>query len=173
MKKSELKRIINEELGRYMFFENLRIIKNAADEMLKLDDKMVDGILASGHDWAADHIATSKDDVEEVYNFLMNKKVAGPVGMDEKKLSPKQMKIAKAAPPEDKITGADFAALRKGLNEASKLKIAGHSEYDNPTEIYTNKGDVLIKRYHSGGFYITTIKKNDIPTLINFLQSAR
>jgi len=24
------------------------------------------------------------------------------------------MKIAKAAPPEDKITGADFAALRKG-----------------------------------------------------------
>ena len=114
MKKSELKRIINEELGRYMFFENLKIIKNAVDEMLKLDDKMVDGILASGHDWAADHIATSKDDVEEVYNFLMNKKVAGPVGMDEKKLSPKQMKIAKAAPPEDKITGADFAALRKG-----------------------------------------------------------
>ena len=88
MKKSELKRIINEELGRYMFFENLKIIKNAVDEMLKLDDKMVDGILASGHDWVADHIATSKDDVEEVYNFLINQKVAGPVGMDEKKSFP-------------------------------------------------------------------------------------
>jgi len=80
--------------------------------MLQLDEKMVDGILASGHDWAADHIATSKDDVEEVYNFLMNKKA--PIEIDEKKLSSKQMKIAKAAPPEDKITGADFAALRKG-----------------------------------------------------------
>jgi hypothetical protein len=33
--------------------------------------------------------------------------------MDEKKLSQKQQKIASAAPPEDKITGADFAALRK------------------------------------------------------------
>lgn len=31
----------------------------------------------------------------------------------EKKLSPKQKKIAQAAPPPDKITGADFAALKK------------------------------------------------------------
>jgi len=32
--------------------------------------------------------------------------------MEEAELSPKQKKIAQAAPPEDKITGADFAALR-------------------------------------------------------------
>jgi len=99
---------LNEELGRYMFFENLKTIKQMVDEMLELDEEMVDGVLASGHDWAEDHIATSKDDVDEVYHFLMNKKVP----MDE--LTKKQMKIAKAAPPEDKITGADFAALRKG-----------------------------------------------------------
>ena len=79
--------------------------------MLELDEKMVDGILASGHDWVEDHIATSKDDVEEVYNFLMTKKV--PVEVDEKELSAKQKKIAAAAPPEDKITGADFKALKK------------------------------------------------------------
>jgi hypothetical protein len=30
-----------------------------------------------------------------------------------KKLSPKQMKIASAAAPKDKITGADFAELKK------------------------------------------------------------
>lgn len=114
----KLKKSIKEDLGNYMFFENLKIIKNAVDEMLKLDEQMVDGILASGHDWAEDHISTSKDDVEEVYNFLMTKKVVGPVGMDEKKeLSAKQKKIAAAAPPKDKITGADFAALR-----ASKKK---------------------------------------------------
>ena len=70
-----------------------------------------DGILASGHDWAEDHIATSKDDVEEVYNFLMTKKV--PMEVDERELSAKQKKIAAAAPPEDKITGADFKALKK------------------------------------------------------------
>lgn len=31
----------------------------------------------------------------------------------KKKLSPKQMKIAGAASPKDKITGADFKALKK------------------------------------------------------------
>ncbi len=30
-----------------------------------------------------------------------------------KKYSKKQMKIARVAPPRDKITGADFAALKK------------------------------------------------------------
>jgi len=109
----KLKKSIKEDLGNYMFFQNLKTIKQMVDDLLKLDEKMVDGILASGHDWAEDHIATSKDDVEEVHNFLMNKKVAMPVGMNEKKqLSPKQKKIAAAAPPEDEITGADFKVLR-------------------------------------------------------------
>ena len=125
MKKIELRQLIKEELTQltkkksklneiqehYMFFENLKIIKKAVDEMLELDKQKVDDILSNGHDWAEDHIATSKDDVEEVYNFLMTRKTF--VELDEKKqLSPKQKKIAAVAPPEDKITGADFAALR-------------------------------------------------------------
>ena len=122
MNKQTLRRIIREEAKKiiaeshseqenYMFFQNLKSIKQMVDEMLELDEKMVDGILASGHDWAEDHIATSKDDVDEVYHFLMTHKA--PMEIDEKELSPKQKKIAAAAPPEDKITGADFAALRK------------------------------------------------------------
>jgi hypothetical protein len=158
---------LNEELGRYMFFENLKIIKNAVDEMLELDDEIVDGILASGHDWAEDHIATSKDDVEEVYNFLMTKKVP----MDE--LTKKQQKIAKAAPPEDKITGADFAALRKGLNESRKLKIGDDGYGNKDTEVYMDGGDLIIRHKRSGGIDTVVIEKNDIPALINFLQSAK
>jgi len=80
----KLKKAMNEDLNNYMFFQNLETIKQMVDELLELDEKMVDGILASGHDWAEDHIATSKDDIEEVYNFLMAEKVVGPVGMDEK-----------------------------------------------------------------------------------------
>lgn len=80
----KLKKSIKEDLGNYMFFQNLKSIKQMVDDLLALDEKMVDGILASGHDWAEDHIATSKDDVEEVHNFLMTKKVVGPVGMGEK-----------------------------------------------------------------------------------------
>ena len=48
-----------EERRHYMFFSNLKAIKGMAEEML-----------ADGHDWASDHIATSKDDVEEVHNWL-------------------------------------------------------------------------------------------------------
>jgi|688.fasta_scaffold279474_3 hypothetical protein len=56
----------------YMFFQNLKTIKKMVDAMLKMDPKHVDQILSNGHGWAADHIATSKDDVEEVGGFLMN-----------------------------------------------------------------------------------------------------
>jgi hypothetical protein len=56
----------------YMFFQNLKTIRDAADAILGMNENMVDMILLNGHDWASDHIATSKDDVEEVYNFLKN-----------------------------------------------------------------------------------------------------
>jgi hypothetical protein len=55
-----------------MFFGNLKIIKKHVDAMLQMDPEHVQEILSNGHDWAADHIATSKDDVEEVAGFLMN-----------------------------------------------------------------------------------------------------
>ena len=83
----KLKKSMNEDLNNYMFFQNLETIKQMVDELLELDEKMVDSILASGHDWAEDHIATSKDDIEEVHNFLMAEKVVGPVGMDEAETS--------------------------------------------------------------------------------------
>lgn len=54
----------------YMFFSNLKVIKEKVDAMLAMDASQVDAMLSDGHDWASDHIATSKDDVEEVYNWL-------------------------------------------------------------------------------------------------------
>jgi len=80
----KLKKHMNEDLGNYMFFQNLKTIKQMVDELLKLDEKMVDAILSNGHDWAEDHIATSKDDIEEVHNFLTTKRVVAPSEMDEK-----------------------------------------------------------------------------------------
>lgn len=56
----------------YMFFQNLKNIKKMVDAMLQLDPAQVDQMLSDGHGWAADHIATSKDDVEEVGGFLMS-----------------------------------------------------------------------------------------------------
>ena len=49
--------------------------------------------------------------LREVYNFFKTK-----LSVNEKMLSDKQKKIASAAPPEDKITGADFADLYEKNN---------------------------------------------------------
>jgi hypothetical protein len=55
-----------------MFFGNLKIIKKYVDAMLQMNPDQVQEILSDGHDWAADHVATSKDDIQEVGDFLMN-----------------------------------------------------------------------------------------------------
>ena len=55
----------------YMFFGNLKTIKRLVDILLEMDPDKVSSVLSNGHDWAEDHIATSKDDIEEVANFLI------------------------------------------------------------------------------------------------------
>lgn len=78
---------LNEgETKNYMFFQNLKTIKEAVDKMLALDPAEVDSILKNGHDWANDHIATSKDDIEEVCGFLCNAKVQESEGKKETEL---------------------------------------------------------------------------------------
>lgn len=57
------------ETQNYMFFGNLQTMKRLIDKMLEMDESKIDEILKD-HNWALDHIATSKDDVEEVFNFL-------------------------------------------------------------------------------------------------------
>jgi hypothetical protein len=56
----------------YMFFGNLKIIKREIDKLIQMDPEKVDSILSNNHDWASDHIATAKDDIQEVSDFLIN-----------------------------------------------------------------------------------------------------
>lgn len=60
----------DDEHENYMFFSNLKQIKMMAEKLLALDKDEVDEMLSDGHDWAQDHISTSKDDIEEVCNFF-------------------------------------------------------------------------------------------------------
>lgn len=62
----------NDHDNNYMFFENLKTIKKMVDSMLQMNPEQVEKMLENGHGWAIDHIATSKDDIEEVGDFLMN-----------------------------------------------------------------------------------------------------
>lgn len=66
----KIKRFVeDEDSSRYMFYKNLEQIKRQCEEMLELDD--IDDILED-HDWASDHISTSKESIDQVYEFLMN-----------------------------------------------------------------------------------------------------
>lgn len=58
----------------YMFFQNLKEIRDNIDTLLSMDESEVDQTLSNGHDWATEHIATAKDDIEEVTSFLKYRK---------------------------------------------------------------------------------------------------
>jgi hypothetical protein len=61
-----------KESSRYMFFSNLQQMRRQCDMLLDLDHSMVENILENGHDWAQDHIAEAKNNMDQVFDFLMN-----------------------------------------------------------------------------------------------------
>lgn len=71
-----IKRLIkessDEHSSRYMFFSNLEQIRRQCDLLLDLDRNMIESILENGHDWAQDHIAEAKNNMDQVFDFLMN-----------------------------------------------------------------------------------------------------
>ena len=68
-----IKETHEEKSSRYMFFSNLEQMRRQCDLLLDLDRDMVEGILEHGHDWAQDHISEAKNNMDQVFDFLMNK----------------------------------------------------------------------------------------------------
>jgi len=60
----------------YMFFNNLKTIHRNCQEMLEYDENKVNDLLNRGHNWAEDHMSSSKEMVTHVYNFLSNEGVS-------------------------------------------------------------------------------------------------
>ena len=68
-----VKKVLNEQKSnRYMFFSNLEQMKRQCELLLDLDEDMVESILENGHDWAQDHISEAKNNMDQVFDFLMN-----------------------------------------------------------------------------------------------------
>ena len=61
-----------KESSRYMFFSNLEQMRRQCNLLLDLDHDMIESILDNGHDWAQDHIAESKNNMDQVFDFIMN-----------------------------------------------------------------------------------------------------
>lgn len=70
-----IRKVLKEEergSSRYMFFSNLQQMRRQCDLLLDLDQEMVESILENGHDWAQDHIAEAKNNMDQVFDFIMN-----------------------------------------------------------------------------------------------------
>jgi len=86
-----LSRIINSVLreederrsSRYMFFSNLEQMRRQCDLLLDMDHDMIEDILENGHDWAQDHISEAKNNMDQVFDFLMNETERDGMEMDD------------------------------------------------------------------------------------------
>jgi hypothetical protein len=71
-----IKKVLMEESekhsSRYMFFSNLEQMKRQCEMLLDMDQSEIESILENGHDWAQDHIAEAKNNMDQVFDFLKN-----------------------------------------------------------------------------------------------------
>lgn len=72
-----IKKVLKEETQRYMFFSNLEQMKRQIEILLDFDRSFIESVLDDGHDWAQDHIAEAKNNMDQVFDFLMNEKESG------------------------------------------------------------------------------------------------
>jgi hypothetical protein len=72
IQKLVMKVLQEQESERYMFFSNLEQMKRQCEMLLDLDKSQIEGILDNGHDWAQDHISEAKNNMDQVFDFLMN-----------------------------------------------------------------------------------------------------
>jgi protein-arginine kinase activator protein McsA len=56
----------------YMFFGNLQQIQRQCEMLLRINPDELDSIIKDGHDWAADHVSEAKNNMDQVFDFLMN-----------------------------------------------------------------------------------------------------
>lgn len=64
--------LAEQENERYMFFSNLEQLHRQTAILLELGEDAVLNILENGHDWAQDHVAVAKENIDQVFDFMMN-----------------------------------------------------------------------------------------------------
>ena len=136
---------MDQEKENYMFFGNLETIKSAIDALLEMDLDEVDSILQDGHNWAADHIATSKDDIQEVADFLIN---ALGKHHNEPEFDEDHDEDEEDDDHEGKIFVRTFESFVH-INEAKKSKTKKKKDRDGDGD--SDFADAKIAQYTAGG----------------------
>lgn len=78
LKESDLLKLIRTKLQEqrdtpnYMFFSNLEQIQRQIKDLESLPKEVIERFLQNGHDWADDHVSKAKENLDHVYEFIMN-----------------------------------------------------------------------------------------------------
>jgi len=127
-----IKKILKEEehmrSSRYMFFSNLEQMKRQCEMLLEMDEENIESILENGHDWAQDHISEAKNNMDQVFDFIMNE-VKGDNYEDEDMIEEGRKK-----------TGTKLCA--RGLASAKAKYDVHPSAYSNGHAVQVCKGKI-------------------------------
>jgi len=140
-----IKKVLQEEenkrSSRYMFFSNLEQMRRQCDLLLDLDEEMVESILENGHDWAQDHISEAKNNMDQVFDFIMNES-KGEDDYDEDMIGEGRKK-----------TGTPLCA--RGIASAKATYDVYPSAYANGHAVQVCKGSIkgLDGETHCSGAY--------------------
>ena len=137
-----------EKSQRYMLFSNLEQMRRQCDLLLDFDRNMVESILDNGHDWAQDHISEAKNNMDQVFDFMMNesKKDGMELSMN---IDDKDMFMSEGR----KKTGTPLCARGKA---SAKAKYDVYpSAYSNGHAVQVCKGKIkgLDGKRHCSGAY--------------------
>ena len=144
-----VKKVLKEqESPNYMFFSNLEQIKRQCELLLELNPSKIDDILINGHDWADDHITVAKENMDQVFDFMMNETKRSDIGSQENEFNIDENIIEGR-----KKTGTKLCARGKAAAK-SKFKVYP-SAYANGYAVSVCKGRIkgLDGQKHCSGAY--------------------
>ena len=123
-----------QESQRYMFFSNLEQMKRQCETLLEMDKSEIEQILDHGHDWAQDHVAEAKNNMDQVFDFLMNEMKGGDMS------SEMDMEDDEVMMEGRKKTGTKLCA--RGLASAKAKYDVHPSAYSNGHAVQVCKGKI-------------------------------
>ena len=146
--KKIIKETTEENSSRYMFFSNLEQMKRQCEMLLDLDHEMVESILENGHDWAQDHISEAKNNMDQVFDFLMNESKKDDMELSMN-VDDKDMVMMEGR----KKTGTKLCA--RGVASAKSKYDVYPSAYANGHAVQVCKGKIkgLDGKKHCSGSY--------------------
>ena len=108
-----------------------------------MDHNEIESILDNGHDWAQDHISESKNNMDQVFDFLMNETERDGMEMDDDVVMMEGRKK----------TGTPLCA--RGLASAKAKYDVHPSAYSNGHAVQVCKGSIrgLDGKRHCSGAY--------------------